>query len=260
MSAERFHKKIIIAIHQPNYLPWLGTFHKMYYADKFVFHDMIQFSKSDYTKRVKIRKFRDAAWLSVPLKRHSTATPIKEIEVDASLDWVKKHLNAIKGNYANAPYFKQYYPVLTGLLGRAASFKYLADLNIFLMLEIAGLLGIGGDTAVARSSELGVSGRKTTLNINIIKRLGGDLYLSGTEAKDYQDEDEFRKNSIKLIYQNIFEYLSAHPYHQSDSEFLNGLSIIDALLNIGADGIMGIFRSFDEEMRKARLLQPVRTE
>ena len=34
----------VIAIHQPNYIPWLGYFYKIYESDIFVFLDDVQFS------------------------------------------------------------------------------------------------------------------------------------------------------------------------------------------------------------------------
>ncbi|MBK8887840.1 MAG: WbqC family protein [Saprospiraceae bacterium] len=40
-----------IAIHQPNFFPWLGYFYKMSKADVFVFHDNVQITKSGPTRR-----------------------------------------------------------------------------------------------------------------------------------------------------------------------------------------------------------------
>lgn len=40
---------MIVAIHQPNFLPWLGYFYKMLMADIFVFLDCVPFSKGGYT-------------------------------------------------------------------------------------------------------------------------------------------------------------------------------------------------------------------
>ena len=37
-----------VAIHQPNYLPWLGYFAKIKKCDIFVFLDDVQFSKNSW--------------------------------------------------------------------------------------------------------------------------------------------------------------------------------------------------------------------
>ncbi|MEC8198310.1 MAG: WbqC family protein, partial [Pseudomonadota bacterium] len=53
---------MIVAIHQPNYFPWLGYFRKMIEADVFIFLDDVQFSKGSYTNRVGIRSGSGRRW------------------------------------------------------------------------------------------------------------------------------------------------------------------------------------------------------
>ena len=46
-----------IAIHQPEFMPWLGYFHKMKMADVYVILDKVQFKKRYFENRNYIRKF-----------------------------------------------------------------------------------------------------------------------------------------------------------------------------------------------------------
>ena len=45
----------LVAIHQPNYLPWLGWFAKAARADVLVLLDDVQFEKGGWTNRVEVR-------------------------------------------------------------------------------------------------------------------------------------------------------------------------------------------------------------
>ena len=46
---------MILAVHQPQYLPWSGSFDKMDQADLFVLLDTVQFEKNGWQNRNKIK-------------------------------------------------------------------------------------------------------------------------------------------------------------------------------------------------------------
>ena len=58
---------MIVSIHQPNYIPWIGFFHKMANVDTFVLLDNVKHSKSSITHRNKIKSNEHELLLSVPL-------------------------------------------------------------------------------------------------------------------------------------------------------------------------------------------------
>ncbi|SVE45212.1 uncharacterized protein METZ01_LOCUS498066 [marine metagenome] len=68
--------------------------------------------------------------------------------------------------------------------------------------------------------------------VAIVKKLHGDIYLSGLGGDKYQDSKLFKLNSIHVKY-NIFD----HPkYKQSRTKTsIEGLSILDYIYNIGLD-------------------------
>ena len=45
----------VLAAHQPNYLPWLGLFHKLSLADVWVIADDVQYTTHGFVNRNKIR-------------------------------------------------------------------------------------------------------------------------------------------------------------------------------------------------------------
>ncbi|MFX1507336.1 MAG: WbqC family protein [Promethearchaeota archaeon] len=237
----------IIAIHQPNYFPWLGYFNKIYCSDVFVFHDNVKFTKRSLTKRTLIRKAptsSEKTYLTVPVKKTSDYDLIKDLNADHNQNWQSKHINQLKGVYHKSPYFKEYFPLIKELFQSFKDVESLVDVNILSIKGIMEILSLDNDTV--RSSELQVEGVKSEYNINLIKHFQGTIYLSGTGARGYQTEEDFTKSDIKLIYQEIFNFLEENPYYQAQGEFINGLSVLDALFNIGADGIIKILENYQK--------------
>lgn len=87
---------MIVAIHQPNYLPWLGYFQKIAQSDIFVFLDDVQFTKGGYTNRVHIAESLTPGWLPIPA-RPKLGTSIDMIKVNAS--WCSEHLAKFRSAY-----------------------------------------------------------------------------------------------------------------------------------------------------------------
>jgi hypothetical protein len=184
----------------------------------------------------------EKTYLTVPVKKTSDYDLIKELRIDQDQNWQLKHANQLKGVYHKSPYFKEYFPKIKELFQSFKDVETLVDVNIHSIKGIMEILSIDQNTAL--SSELQVEGEKSEYNINLIKHFQGNIYLSGIGARGYQTEEEFTKSGIKLIYQEIFNFLEENPYYQAQGEFINGLSVLDALFNIGAKGIIQILESY----------------
>ena len=231
-----------IGCHQPNFLPWLGYFAKIYHSDTFFLLDDVQFTqghgKHNWTTRVLILTQSGPHWLSVPVKRTGKGKQlINEVEINTDdKRWLRKILLTLEQSYKKTKYFEQYYSALKEIL--AEGHELIAELNIKLVMWLIYILGIQGE--IHRSSEFSV---KTTSNqrlIDLTISVGGQVYLSGDGADDYQLESEFRKND--LILQKVgFQ----HPVYEQihGSEFMPGLSVIDALFNIGSEATHNLLAS-----------------
>lgn len=217
---------MIVSIHQPAYIPWIGYFDKIYKSDIHIFLDDVEYSKNNLFNRNKIKVVDGEMWLTVPIKYKSNVR-ICDIKIDNDSNWQNKHWKSIKMNYAKAPYFKKYSDVFEKIYSE--EWLYLSGLTIKMNKTIADLLGI--ETKFLKSSELGVNGEKNERLINLCKAVGADTYLSGLGAKSYMDDELFTKNNIKVQYQKF-----NHPeYKQLYGEFIPNLSIIDFLFNSGED-------------------------
>lgn len=216
----------VVAIHQPNYLPWLGFFHKMANADLFVLLDHVQFARGMNRNRIKTPD--GELFLTVPVNGSDRMKPICDVRVANERNWANEHLLALKRNYTRAPFFGQYVAALEEIYREPWS--GLADLTKRLIGQVREWLGM--TTPMLCSSELdGIGGQKNELNLSICRRLGATTYLSGRGAAAYNDPARYDEYGIRLVYQEF-----NHPtYPQLWGEFRPNMCALDCLFNCGDD-------------------------
>ena len=210
-------------------MPWIGYFELIARSDCFVFLDSVQFERRSWQSRNRLRTTVGSPfWLTVPLEHTERETEIKNMRIcERQGDWRKKHLNSIKLNLGRAPFFHQYFPILEYWLSEESSL--IADLNIAIIYEISRLLGL--HPKFVRSSDLNLTGQKADLLIAICNTLGATKYYSAAGSAVYIDPALFAEAGLALEFQTW-----QHPeYAQVKPPFVSHLSIIDALMNVGAD-------------------------
>lgn len=216
-----------VAIFQPTYLPWLGFFKAIDWADRFVFLDDVQFEKHSWQSRNRIKSPQGDLVLTVPTVRNFPQN-INEVKINYAQDWVKKHLDSMQSCYNKVPFFTEFFPVLEDIYQRVP--KKIMDLNVIIIRQICEWLKI--DTEFSFSSDLSTADlHKNEKLIAILEKLGADQYIYAQGAKEYMEEarDQYSSKNIKLI-PLCFE----HPiYPQLHGNFMSHLSIIDAFFNCG---------------------------
>lgn len=219
-----------VGILQPGYLPWLGFFEQLCRCHIFVLYDDVQFEKGSWRNRNRIKTPNGSQWLTVPVLSKGKNLPlIKDIIINSSVLWQKKHIKAITQNYTKAPFFKLYADVLFEILNRP--WKYLIDLDLELIFWIVKELQIS--TPMVLSSELGVSGSNVNRLIGIIHALGGNHFYEGSAGRKYIDEGVFEAEGISVSFQDYH-----HPkYPQLNGSFISHLSIVDLLFNCGPQSL-----------------------
>jgi len=78
-----------------------------------------------------------------------------------------------------------------------------------------------------------VEGESTQLLINIVRKLNGQIYLSGYGGSKYQEESLFEEAGITLKYYDF----EPPTYPQLWGNFISRLSIIDLLFNCGSQSL-----------------------
>ena len=219
----------VVAIHQPNYIPWLGYFFKIAHADKFVFLDVVAYPYGSFVNRNYIKTPNGPAWLTIPiLKSGRSGQLIGEVETHNIHQWADRHLATLRSNYGRAPHFKETLALLEPHYRiNTDNRRSLAEFNIGVICSIAAYLGVGAQ--FMRASELSVSGHKTDLILDICRTIGARTYLAGTGAKSYQEDEKFEDAGIAPVYSPFLQ----QSYPQLFGEFAGNLSVVDVLMNCG---------------------------
>jgi hypothetical protein len=240
--------RTVVAIHQPNFFPWLGYFHKMVHADVFILMDDVQFPKtgSTWINRVQLMMNRQPGWFTVPVVRaYHGVRRICDMEIDNKTPWREKLLSTIRVNYTRTPFFRGLFSLLGDLVNHPSNL--LAEFNIHAIETLADALSID-NTKLILSSSLAIESNATDLLIRLVKAVGGTTYLCGGGSSEYLEEEKFSAANIELLYQNF-----NHPVYsqRTTPTFIPGLSIIDALMNCGSEHVRALLSStcIDENLR-----------
>jgi len=218
-----------VAIIQSNYIPWKGYFDIISRVDEFILLDDVQFTRRDWRNRNQIKTPQGLQWLTIPVdSKGKFNQKISETRV-SNPDWGKKHWNAIVTNYSKAAHFKDYGPIFEKLY-LDCSKNFLSEINYAFITAICGLLDI--KTRISWSAEYPQGSGKGERLLGICRALGAQEYLSGPSAKEYLQEDLFRKNGIALKWMDYSGYL---PYRQLFPPFVHNVSVLDLLFNEGPE-------------------------
>ncbi len=227
---------MILSVHQPQYLPWLGYFDKIAASDLFVFLDLPQYKKREFQNRNRVKGPQGEVWLTLPvLTKGRFDQPIREVELDPTQDWRRSHWASLELNYRKAPYWADYSGELRAFYER--DWDRLCPLNMEMTLWMLAKLGIS--TPVKVESGIGTSTASTDRLIELCRKTGATEYLSGAGGRDYMDQARFEREGLGLRFQHY-----EHPVYRQQypkTPFVPYLCALDLLFNEGP-GSLGILR------------------
>lgn len=230
---------MILSVHQPQYIPWLGYFNKIVRSDGFVFLDRVQYKPREFQNRNKIRTKDGWMWLSVPVvSKDRNRQKICDCIIDNKFPWQRKHLTSLKVWYSSSNFFNEYFSFFEQVY--AKKWERLVDLNVHIINYILKQLFIS--KPIYFESQLDIVGIGTDRIIEICKKLKADTYLSGIGGKEYLEEQKFIKANVRLIYQNFVHPVYHQQFMSDKSDFIPYMSILDLLFNKGSKSreILGI--------------------
>ena len=182
-------QEFVVASHQPDLLPYTGFWYKMAHADVFELAVHDQFQDKGYQRRVTMR----GQWANVPLADRRRG-PIVDLIVTPESGG---HLwDTIRGRYATARFWKTRRAMVHDWLEKAFVEDRLWMVNASLIASVAEYLSIDTPIVRAEPQELTAAARVAER----VAQLGGTVYLSGTGARAYMEEEDrnFTSRGIRL--------------------------------------------------------------
>lgn len=226
-----------VVIHQPDFLPWLGYFHRLLDADLFIALDHVQFvsgTSRSWTHRDMIKTPQGPKWLSLRTQKAPLGTPIRDIALAPDTGWHAANLNLVRESYRKTPHFEEIFSGVEQLYG--AGYASLADMNLASLDLLEAWLDVR--TPRLLSSAMSPRGSSTAMLIDLLRKAEATHYISGLGAKAYLDTAAMAQAGIELVWQ-AFE----HPvYPQCHGAFVPMLSSIDLLFNCGIHRAREILR------------------
>lgn len=216
----------VVAIHQPDYIPWLGFYYKVAHSDQFVYLDDAQFSNEAAHNFNVIKTAQGQLRLKIPVHQ-KMGDPINIVRTKDELKWREKHLKTIEMNYKRGAYFNEVFPGYRDVL--MAGYDNLSEMNISVNQFI--LDGFGIKTPIVRTSEMNIAKVREERILEICKKLDATEYLSGNGARTYQVQEHFDAAGVTLTYLDYkpIEYRQLWP----KVGFLSCMSVMDYVFNCG---------------------------
>jgi hypothetical protein len=222
-------------IHQPYFLPWLGYFAKLVYADKFIVLDNVYFSKRKFIDRVKIINAQgEEMWVGLPIGENFNK-PCNEIQF-SDKNTINKIIKNFYASYSKARYFKDNIAQIENILNNCFdNSDLLSKINIKIIEKIMQLLDLKMPKIIF-SSQFEKINDATERVIMLCKETKCDALISGADGLDAHDLNKLKNSGICVYLQ---DYFKEHPiYYQTRRTqigFAKGLSVVDCIFNEGVE-------------------------
>lgn len=220
-----------VVISQSMYFPWVGFLEQLRLADVFVVYDDVQFSKGSFTNRVQIKSESGPRWLTVPLPGLHLGQCIDEIYLDERHNWRRRHLDQLAQAYRKAPFVADMLALVSTVFAHPAT--TLSELSYASVMAQAEYFGLNSHLRLYDAATLGVPGNSSRRVLDIVRAVGGTVYITGHGARKYLDHEAFEATGVTVRYMQY----RCLPYPQLHGEFSPYVSTLDLIANCGRRGI-----------------------
>jgi len=223
-----------VAIHQPDFLPWMGYFVKAAKCDVLVVMDHVENNprKAFLCKRVAFQLPGSVGYLGLVLEHPEdgrVSIPLSEMRISKEMEKTAGKLEkTVEQAYKRAPFFSEVFPLVTDVL--RSTEPRLVERNMAFVDAVLDKLGLRPERVL--SSTMGATLRGGELVAELCALAKADVYVSGEGGRSYQSPESFSSRGIRLAY----NHFAPREYPRFQGVWAPGLSIVDALMNLGFSG------------------------
>jgi len=226
-----------VCLHQPNFIPWTKLLAKIAASDVYVAYDSVQFTRTEYHNRQRLRARRGPVLLTVPVRRAKHRQLLCDVELDPTDKWRGHHLRIIEQEYRRAPFFTDIFPLVRDVYHHPHT--TLVDFNLDLLGTFLTYLQI--PTRIVRATDLPHHGDNTDRLIQLTAAVGGGEHITSTWGTERTYIDWHRVADAGLT---IRPQHYVHPtYQQQFQPFEPHLGALDLMFAHGPDTTHTLRRS-----------------
>jgi hypothetical protein len=229
-----------VAIMQPYFFPYIGYFQMIKAVDAFVFYNDVNYIKQGWINRNRLLVNKEAKYITIPLKRLSSFSLIKNIEINPELKEYKTMLKTIEMAYKKAPYFHAVFTLVKEVLNK--EYKTLDEITIQSIKRCCEYLDIKTQFYIASKDFANTKGLERVERLQTIcKQLNANHYINALGGQELYTKEDFAKENIQL------QFIQSKPinYQQFNNEFVPWLSIIDVLMFNSKEEIKELLNQFE---------------
>lgn len=236
-----------IVISQSMLFPWVGMLEQIKLADCYVYYDDVPFSKGSFVNRVQIKTQNGPRWMTIPLMNRNLGQKIDEIEIIKTSQWRDKNMILLKNSFNGAKYANDALDIASNIY--SFNYKNIGELARASLMSLVSYFSLDKQMKFIDVKELNIGGSSSKRVLDVVRKLGGDHYITGLGALKYLDHNLFETNGINVEYMQ-YRYCAYPQLHGEFTPFVSGL---DLVANCGTEGISYIcsksinWRSFTNE-------------
>lgn len=218
-----------VAIMQPYFLPYLGYFSLILATDVWIFFDTAQYIRHGWVNRNRILKPSKDDWqyIIVPLEKHHREIPINKVALQSN-GWQSKIIAQLEHYRKKARYYSDVLDLVHQILFAKEAQNSLVKLNSIGVKKICEYCSIpfAGSIFSEMNLKLDTVSAPDEWALEITKSIGGGTYVNPIGGVKFFDKKKYEDAGIELCFlrNNLL------PYRQPNSDFIPGLSIIDAMM------------------------------